>query len=61
MRNAIEELLYKLTAAKAKMVRAEIDAGACGTSVDLQRYHTAEREYDATFEQVTSALLAMVK
>ena len=61
MREKIEVMLYELTAAKAKVVRAEIDAGACGTRRDYNKLETATQAYDETFNRILDALSAPTK
>lgn len=52
----IEDLVDKLLAAKAKEVRAGIDASACQTRRDWENYHTAQREFETARDEFSRVL-----
>lgn len=45
--------LDQLLSLHAKMIKAQIDAGACGTRTDFRRAHEAEESYYDAYEAVS--------
>lgn len=57
----VESVVDRIVAAKGAVVRAEIDAGACGTPRDYRVARELRQEYERIYEHGITTLVMMLE